>query len=161
MENIALIVLQISIVFVEHVIFKAPSCLQRHLYWRPAAASDRNFYRIPEVREFNHISRQLCLFLYQKQSFHFLALSLGKPHERWQITRTVKPTDFERLQLRLRLRPGNIDADSSSDSASTPPNKNSSILKIAIWCSNFLDFPFNCTQTGSIGVQHPCAQTAD
>ena len=39
------------------------------------------------------------------------------------VSRAAESTDFKRLQLLLRLRPGNIDSDSSSDSTSTQPNK--------------------------------------
>ena len=69
--------------------------------------------------------------------------------------------DFKRLQLRLRLRLENIDSDSSSDSTPTPPSRNNSILQIAICCSHFLDFPFDCTHTGNTAKQQPFAQTAD
>ena len=67
---------------------------------------------------------------------------------------TVESMNFKWLWLQLCLQPENIDSDSNSDSASTPAYQEQ--------YDHFLDFPFDCIQTGDAVIQqHLFALTAD
>ena len=103
-----------------------------------------------------HIDREL-----KEGSPKHTHLSRIRPNQTMKPTRAVESSNFKRLRLRLRLHPENFDSDSNSDSASTPAYHEASILKRAISCSLFIDFPFHCVQTGDMVMQHPHALTAD
>ena len=75
--------------------------------------------------------------------------------------RAAESTIFKRLQLRLRLRPENSTPTPTPTPLRLQSNKRFSILKRTILCSHFLDFPFDCIQTGGTVIQHPFALTAD
>ena len=77
------------------------------------------------------------------------------------VYRAAESTNFERLRLQLRLRPENIDSDSNSDFASTPAQQEVFHRKKSNMMWHFLDFPFDCIETGDAVIEHPLSLTAD
>ena len=111
--------------------------------------------------------------MYKSQACSTHLLKLLKPKVERMVGIGDRETRIHKtsgLQCRQILSDSDSDADSGLKiSTPTPsltplrlqPNKRYSVLKGAIWCGLFLDFLFDCIQTGDALIQHPFALTAD